>query len=80
MFQGYDGAFNMLSSTIGVQAQIHEASPLALYTHFQSHHLNLCIVKACSLPKIKNASGVISEITKFYNYSPKRQHFFEQEL
>ena len=75
--QGYDGASNMSSSTIGVQARIREASPLALYTHCQSHQLNLCIVKACSIPKIKNASGVISEIAKFFNYSPKRQHFLE---
>ena len=35
-------------------------------------------MKACSLPKIRNASGVVSEIAKFFNYSPKRQHFFER--
>ena len=78
--QGYDGASNMSSSTKGVQARIREASPLALYTHCQSHQLNLCIVKTCSLPKIRNASGVISEIAKFFNYSPKRQHFFEHVI
>ncbi len=78
--QGYDGASNMSSSTVGVQAQIREASPLALYTHCQSHQLNLCIVKACSLPQIRNANGVISEIAKFFNYSPKRQHFFEHVI
>ena len=50
--QCYDGAFNMSSSTIGVQARIREASPLALYTHCQSHQLNICIVNAGSLPKI----------------------------
>ncbi len=61
--QGYDGASNMSSSTVGVQARIREASsPLALYTHCHSHQLNLCIVKACSLPEIRNANGVISEI------------------
>ena len=31
--QGYDGASNMSSSTIGVQARIRKASPLALYAH-----------------------------------------------
>ena len=30
--QGYDGATNMLSSAVGVQAQICEASPLAVYS------------------------------------------------
>ena len=75
--KAYDGASNMSASTAGVQARIREASPLALYTHCQSHQLNLCIVKACSLPKIRNASGVISEIA---NFSPKRQHFFEHVI
>ena len=75
--QGYDGASNMSSSIAGVQARIRSVSPMAFYTHCQSHQLNLCVVKACSIPQIRNASGVISEIAKFFNYSPKRQHFFE---
>lgn len=75
--QGYDGASSMSSSTAGVQARIRSASPVTFYTHCQSHQLNLCVVKACSIPQIRNASGVISKIAKFFNYSPKRQHFFE---
>ena len=55
-------------------------SPLAFYTHCQSHQLNLCIVKACSIPQIRNASGIISEIAKFFNFSPKRQFFFEHVI
>ena len=75
--QGYDGASNMSSNIAGVQARIRSVSPMAFYTHCQSHQLNLCVVKACSIPQIRNASGLISEIAKFFNYSPKRQHFFE---
>ena len=75
--QGYDGAANMSSSVCGVQSRIREQAPLAFYTHCQAHQLNLCIIKACSIPDIRNANGVISEIAKFFNYSPKRQHFFE---
>ena len=78
--QGYDGASNMSSSTVGVQALIREVSPLALYTHCHSHQLNLCIVKACSITQIRNAGGLVSEIAKFFNYSPKRQHFFEHVI
>ena len=70
----------MSSSTVGVQARIREVSPMALYTHCQSHKLNLCIVKACSVPQIRTANGVISEIAKFLKYSPKRQHFFERVI
>ena len=76
--QGYDGASSMSSSIAGVQARIRSVSPMAFYTHCQSHQLNLCVVKACSIPQIRNANGVISEIAKFFNYSPKRQHFFER--
>ena len=70
----------MSSSTVGVQALIREVSPLALYTHCHSHQLNLCIVKACSITQIRNAGGLVSEIAKFFNYSPKRQHFFEHVI
>ena len=75
--QGYDGASSMSSSNMGVQGRICRVSPLALYTHCHSHQLNLCIVRACSIPQIRNANGAISEIAKFFNYSPKRQRFFE---
>lgn len=75
--QGYDGASSMSSSIVGVQARIRQVCPLALYTHCQSHQLNLCIVKACSLPLIRNTNGIISEIANFFNYSQKRQRYFE---
>ena len=78
--QGYDGASNMSSSIAGVQDRIRSVSPMAFYTHCQGHQLNLWVVKACSIPQIRNANGVISEIAKFYNYSPKRQHFFEHVI
>ncbi len=78
--QGYDGASSMSSSAVGVQGRIRRVCPLALYTHCQSHQLNLCIVKACSVPHIRNANGVISEIAKFFNFSPKRQHFLEHVI
>jgi len=76
--QGYDGASNMSSSRAGVQGHILEVAPLAFYTHCSSHQLNLCIVSGCSIPQVRNASGTISEIAKFYNYSPNRQRFFEK--
>ena len=78
--QGYDGAANMSSSKKGVQAKIREASPLAFYTHCQSHQLNLCVVKSCSIAAIKKATSTISEIAKFFHCSPKRQRFFEEVI
>ncbi|XP_022810041.1 zinc finger MYM-type protein 1-like [Stylophora pistillata] len=39
--QGYDGASNMSSSTLGVQARIKKEAPLATYVHCNGHCLNL---------------------------------------
>ena len=41
--QAYDGAAAMSSSRVGVQAKIKEHAPLAVYTHYNSHILNLLI-------------------------------------
>ena len=75
--QGYDGASNMSSNVRGVQGHIQQHAPLAFYTHCQAHQLNLCVVKACGIPDIRNANSVISEIANHFNYYPKRLHFFE---
>ena len=61
--QGYDGASTMSSSRVGVQKRIADVAPLAFYTHYQSHQLNICVVKACSIPQIRNASLVVSDIS-----------------
>ena len=78
--QAYDGASNMSSSRAGVQGRISEIAPLAFYTHCQAHQLNLSIVKACSIPQIRNASQTISDISNFFSSSPKRQHFLEKVI
>ena len=52
--QGYDGASNMSSDRVGVQARIQQAAPLATYVHCSGHCLNLVISKSCSLPDIHN--------------------------
>ena len=52
--QGYDGASNMSSSRVGLQALtcIKEKAPLAIYTHCSGHCLNLVISHSSSLPTI----------------------------
>ena len=49
--QGYDGASNMSSGTVGVQACILKE---ATYVHCNSHCLNLVITKSCALPQVHN--------------------------
>ena len=52
--QGHDGASNMSSDRVGVQARIQQAAPLATCVHCSGHCLNLIISKSCSLPDIRN--------------------------
>lgn len=47
---------------------------------YNSHVLNLVIVKACSLPSVRNMAGTITEISQFFNYSPKRQRCLEKVI
>ena len=67
----------MSSNRAGVQGRISQVVPLAFYTHCQAHQLNLCVVKACSVPQICNASATVSEISRFFSSSPVRQNFLE---
>ena len=57
-----------------------QKNPKALYVHCNSHVLNLVIVKACSLPSVRNMAGTITEISHFFNYSPKRQRCLEKVI
>ena len=77
--QGYNGASNMSSSISGVQGRINSVSPVAFYTHCQSLLYSLS-EPSCSIPQVRNSSGVISKIAKFLHYSPKRQHFLSTSL
>lgn len=52
--QGYDGALNMSSDRVGVQAHVRKESPLAIYTHCSGHCLNLVISHPSSLSVIRN--------------------------
>lgn len=55
-----------------------ESSANALYTHCNSHILNLSIASACKLPVVRNMIGTINETFLFFHNSPKR--FLEQVL
>ena len=71
--QGYDGASTMRGAKAGVQAQIRERQPMALYTHCAGHSLNLAILSSCSIPCISNCIDQIKSLTLFVKHSPKRE-------
>ena len=53
-------------------------NPKATYMHCNSHILNLCIVRACNLPSIRNMNSTVTETAYFFSNSAKRQAFFEK--
>ena len=75
--QGYDGASNMSSSTVGVQARIKKEAPLATYVHCNGHCLNLVISKSCALPQVRNVLDRLKNCCRFFLKSPKRSGLLE---
>nr|CAI5841335.1 unnamed protein product [Callosobruchus analis] len=78
--QAYDGGANMSGKIKGVQACISKAQPLAFFSHCASHRLNLAICRACTVPNIRNAVGVISSVATFFRESSGRIHRLKEEM
>ena len=71
--QGYDGAATMSGQKTGVQKQIRDKQPKAVYTHCAGHSLNLAIVSSCSIPMVTNCIDQIKSLTLWIKYSAKRE-------
>ena len=52
--QGYDGASNMSSEAVGVQARIKALCEKAVYKHCCGHNLSLVVVSVCKISVIRN--------------------------
>ena len=78
--QCYDGASNMSGARSGCQAVIQRHAPKAVYVHCSSHRLNLAIVSACKIAAFRNAESYIGEISRFFDFSPKRQRLFDKAV
>ena len=80
--QGYDGAANMSSDRVGLQAYIaiQQKSPLAIYTHCTGHCLNLVISHSCSSLSIRNVLDKMKSTCLFFLNSPKRNKLFKLSL
>ena len=75
--QGYDGASNMSSGAVGVQARIKKQAPLATYVHCNRHCLNLVISKSCALPQVRNVMDRLRSCCRYFLNSPKRSGVLE---
>ena len=58
--------------------RITQQYPKAVYTHCAAHVLNLCVVKCCSIPEVRNTMDIGDRICCFFAFSPKRQLAFER--
>ena len=58
--QAYDGSSAMSSEACGVQGRMSRIAPMALYTHCNSHVLNLSVAAACRLTLVRNMIGTLN--------------------
>ena len=70
--QGYDGAGSMSGIYIGAAKLFKDDYRLALYVHYASHRLNLCVAQSCKLLLIKKLFSVMKRVHDFFDW-PKRQ-------
>ena len=78
--QCYDGASGMCGSKAGCQALLQKKAPRALYVHCSSHRLNLAIVSAIKISYFKNTESYLGEISRFFQYSAKRQRLLDKAI
>ena len=78
--QCYDGAGNMSGPCNGAAAIVKRQYPKAVYTHCMAHRLNLSVVSACKMQSVRNMFGTVGEITRSFEYSPKKEAFLVQKV
>lgn len=71
--QGYDGCSVMAGKEGGVNKYIRNQCPKALFFHCSSHKLNLVINDLNEVPQVRNTSGTVKEIIKFFRESVLRR-------
>ena len=57
----------------GVQARIRNIYPKAVFVHGSSHRLNLKVHDLNSVADVRNATGTVKSIIKFFRDSSKRR-------
>ena len=78
--QAYDGASNISRKTNIAAARISSQYSLALYTHCNSHCLNLKAVASFKEVSIHNMIGVGKRLSIFFFAHPKHQKKLEQAI
>ena len=63
----------MSGQKFGVQKQIRDMQPKAVYTYCAGHSLNITIVHSCSIPPVTNCVAQIKSFTLWIKHSTKRE-------
>ena len=80
MGQCYDGAANMSGPCNGAAAIVKRQYRKAVYTHCMAHHLSLSVVSACKMQSVRNMFDTVGEITRSFEYSPKKEALLVQKV
>ena len=78
--QGYDGASNLSSATVGAAAEFQKDAPLATYYHCMMHTFNLCASQSVNVTYVRNCLDKVRELTSFFNTSAKRHLLLDSYL
>ena len=79
--QSYDGSAVMASSLHGVQANIKEYFPHALFVHCYAHCLNLALSQsASSISECRIFFATLTGLAAFFSKSPKRSKYLDEFL
>jgi hypothetical protein len=70
--ESFDGAANMRSEFVGVQACLKDDAPDSIYVWCYSHVLNLCVTDCCDNLQAKNLFGTLNCLAVFFSKSYKR--------
>ena len=71
--QGCYGAASVSGHVIGLSAHILRIKRKAVYTHCDSHQLNLVVTASCNIQYVKNVLDQIKELFFSFNFSEPSQ-------
>ena len=78
--QAYDGAGNVSGHLSGLSAHLLTVNQKAIYVHCNSHRLNLCVAKSCSVTLVRNVMNKVKSLSYFFNSSQKRQQLLQNNI
>ena len=63
--QCYDGAANMAGQYSCLSTRLQQINPLALYIHYASHRLDLCVSTTCRSQSVENMMSSVAKVGIF---------------